>query len=189
MNFNTKNYYKTLDKKIFQILSRPETKEISFDILNTPKTEKYQKIVLSGQQFKMKIGEIWQETLGNYNGYINLKSGHESGLDILSHENKIAIELKNRNTTDNSSSKVTNLKKLAQFKKNNPDYTCIYATINNNTEQGTYKPRYMIKMIQCDDVEIEHHNGYPFLKFILKDDTDDIITFLKETIDKYVKIK
>jgi hypothetical protein len=63
----------------------------------------------------MKIGEIWQEVLGSYKDYLNLKTGHSSGLDILSHTNKVAIELKNRTNTDNSSSKKSNLDKLAIF--------------------------------------------------------------------------
>ena len=83
----------------------------------------------------MKIGEIWQEVLGNYEGYTNLKSGHESGLDIISHNKKIAIELKNRTNTDNSSSKKSNFDKLANFKKKNPEYTCIYANINSDTKK------------------------------------------------------
>jgi hypothetical protein len=71
--------------------------------------------------------------LGSYDGFINLKVGHETGLDILSHTKKIAIELKNRTNTDNSSSKKSNLDKLAKFKKNNPTYICIYANINAKT--------------------------------------------------------
>jgi len=72
---------------------------------------------LKEKQRQMKIGEIWQEVLGNYNGCINLKIGHETGLDIISHTRKFAIELKNRTNTDNSSSKKSNLDKLAIFKK------------------------------------------------------------------------
>lgn len=87
----------------------------------------------------MKIGEIWQEVLGNYKDFINLKIGHESGLDIISHKNKFIIELKNRTNTDNYSSKKANLDKLARFKKNNPEYKCIYGNINHNTENKTIK--------------------------------------------------
>ena len=186
--FNIDNYYKNLYAKVHQILSRSEARKISFDILSTPKTERHRTIVLSEQQFRMKIGEIWQEALGSYNEYNNLNSGHESGLDIISYKNKVAIELKNRTNTDNSSSKLANYDKLARFKRSNSEYTCIYATINDNTEQNTYKPRNVIKKIQHKNVEIEHHTGYPFLKFVLKNDTDNIINFLKKTINEYEKI-
>jgi len=132
----------------------------------------------------MKIGEIWQEVLGNYDGYINLKTGHESGLDILSHIKKVAIELKNRTNTDNASSKKSNFDKLANFKKKNPEYTCIYANINADTEKKTLKG--MIKNIKHNDIEIQHQVGYVFLKFILEDDIDIIIDFVKNTINKYI---
>ena len=131
----------------------------------------------------MKVGEIWQEVLGNYNGCINLKIGHETGLDILSNTKKFAIELKNRTNTDNASSKKSNLDKLANFKKNNLEYVCIYANINADTEKKTLHGS--IKKILHNGVEIEHQIGYEFLKFVLCDDTDLIIDFVKNTIDKY----
>lgn len=131
----------------------------------------------------MKVGEIWQEVLGNYDGFINLKVGHETGLDILSHTKKIAIELKNRTNTDNASSKKSNLDKLANFKKNNPEYICIYANINADTEKKTINGT--IKKILHNGQELEHQIGYDFLKFILDSNTDEIIYFVKNTIDKY----
>jgi hypothetical protein len=139
--------------------------------------------VLKEKQRQMKVGEIWQEVLGSYNGFINLKIGHETGLDILSHTKKIAIELKNRTNTDNASSKKSNLDKLANFKKNNPEYLCIYANINADTETKTLNGR--IKKILHNGVELEHQIGYEFLKFMLGDDTEIIIEFIKNTIDKY----
>lgn len=136
------------------------------------------------KQRQMKVGEIWQEVLGNYNGCVNLKIGHETGLDILSHTKKFAIELKNRTNTDNASSKKSNLDKLAKFKKHNPDYVCIYANINANTEQKTLQGS--IQKLLHDGVEIDHQIGYEFLKFILGNDTDLIVDFVKNTIDKYI---
>ena len=65
----------------------------------------------------MKVGEIWQEALGNYDEFINLKNGHESGLDIISHTKKTAIELKNRTNTDNASSKKSNLDKDNDYQR------------------------------------------------------------------------
>jgi len=139
---------------------------------------------LKEKQRQMKIGEIWQEVLGNYNGCINLKIGHETGLDIISHTRKFAIELKNRTNTDNSSSKKSNLDKLAIFKKNNPDYKCIYANINATTEKTTLQGS--MKTIMHDNVEIDIYTGYKFLNFILGDDRNAIIEFVKNTIDKYI---
>jgi hypothetical protein len=138
--------------------------------------------VLKEKQRQMKIGEIWQEVLGNYDGSVNLKTGHETGLDILSHTKKFIIELKNRTNTDNASSKKSNLDKLAKFKKNNPEYLCIYANINDDNEKKTLHGS--IKKIIYDGVEIEHYIGYEFLKFVFGNDTDLIISFVKYTINK-----
>ncbi len=140
-------------------------------------------IALKEKQRQMKVGEIWQEVLGNYKEYVNLKIGHETGLDILSSSKKIAIELKNRTNTDNASSKKSNFDKLAKFKLANPDYVCIYANINADTKKKTIQGS--IKKLIHNGVEIEHQIGYEFLKFILGDDTEYIIEFVKNTIDKY----
>ena len=128
----------------------------------------------------MKIGEIWQIILGNYYDYNDLGIGHESGLDIVSYKHKIAIELKNRTNTDNASSKKSNLDKLANFKIKNPDYTCIYGTINEKTKNGS------IKTILHNNVEIKHYSGLSLVKFILGDNTDNIIKFTKNLIDEYL---
>jgi hypothetical protein len=121
--------------------------------------------------------------IGNYDEFINLKNGHETGLDILSESKKIIIELKNRTKTDNHSSKKSNFDKLSKFKKENPEYKCIYATINDNTERKTMQG--YIKKIIHNDVEIEHYVGYAFLSFIFKENVIDIIEFMKNTIDRY----
>jgi hypothetical protein len=142
MSFDLEKYFKLLETIIENILSRSENEVLTYDILDTEKSKKNKLIVLKEKQRQMKIGEIWQEVIGNYNGYINLKNGHKTGLDILSHTNKIAIELKNRTNTDNASSRKSNLDKLAKFKKNNPEYTCIYANINDNTEKKNDKRFY-----------------------------------------------
>jgi len=172
------SYFELLENKIKQILERPDNDIISFDILDTEKS-----IALKIKQRQMKIGEIWQEVLGNYDGWQNLKVGHLSGLDLISHNRKIIIELKNRTNTDNASSKKTNFDKLAKFKKNNPDYTCIYANINADTKEKTLKGSR--KIITYNNVNIEIQIGYSFINFILEENTDKIINFVKLTIDKY----
>jgi len=181
--FNKTKYFENLDLIIYNILSRRQNNILTYDILDTEKINDTKLIVLKEKQRQMKIGDIWQEVIGNYDGFINLKKGHNTGLDILSHSKKIAIELKNRTNTDNSSSKKCNLDKLANFKHKNPDYRCIYANINADTEYKTIKG--MIKKFKHKGVEIEHHIGHSFLKFIFGDDFDIIINFIKKTINKY----
>jgi hypothetical protein len=181
--FCLSKYFELLDKSIYNILSRPENNILTYDILDTKKSKTNKLIALKEKQRQMKVGEIWQEVLGNYDGCINLKKGHKTGLDILSHTKKFAIELKNRTNTDNASSKKSNFNKLTKFKKSNPDYICIYANINDNTEKKTLQGS--VKKILHNGIEINHQIGYEFLKFILGDDTDLIVNFVKNTIDKY----
>ena len=82
-----------------------------------------------------------------------LEKGNPFGLDIISHEKKVVIELKNSIKTDNSSSRKTNFDKLAKFKKSNPDYRCIYATINSVNEAKTMEGK--IKKLIHQGVELE----------------------------------
>lgn len=184
--FCLRKYCEHLDDSIRNILSRREKDVLTYDILDTEKSTINKLMILKEKQRQMKVGEIWQEVLGNYKDCVNLKIGHESGLDILSHTRKFAIELKNRTNTDNYSSKKANLDKLQRFKLANPDYVCIYANINAETEQKTLKGS--VSKLLHNGVEIEHQIGYLFIKFILGDDTDFIIDFVKHTIDKYAQL-
>lgn len=181
--FNLEEYFRNVESIIKEIISRYENDVLTYDILDTEKSKKNKLLSLKEKQRQMKVGEIWQETIGNYDQFINLKNGHETGLDILSITRKLALELKNRTKTDNASSKKSNLDKLSKFKKENPEYTCIYATINANTEKKTLHG--LNKKITHNGVEIEHYVGYEFLTFIFGEKTEEIIEFVKNTIDKY----
>jgi hypothetical protein len=176
-------YFEKIEIIIQNILLRPKKNILTYDILDTEKSKTNKLSSLKEKQYQMKVGEIWQEIIGNYDGFINLKIGHETGLDILSHTRKLAIELKNRTNTDNASSKKANLDKLAKFKQENPEYICIYANINTNTEKQTLQG--FNKQIQHNGVEIEHYVGYQFLTFIFGENTEEIIEFIKNTKDKY----
>jgi hypothetical protein len=223
-DFSLEEYFKNVELIIKKILSRPENDVLTYDVLDTEKSKKNKLLSLKEKQRQMKIGEIWQEAIGNYKDLINLGIGHETGLDILSNIRKLAIELKNRTNTDNDSSKKSNLDKLAKFKKENPEYTCIYANINEDTEEKTKNMElklpsnavlkelcrkhklsvsgkkeelvkrlkdknieipYQKKTVLHNGVEIEHQVGYKFLTFIFGENTEEIIEFLKNTIDKY----
>jgi len=173
-------YLENIKLKINEILERPEKNDLTFDILDTEKSKKNKMIVLKEKQKSMKIGEIWQEVIGSYDKFTNLKVGHKSGLDIISVDRKIIIELKNRTNTDNHSSRKTNFDKLAKFKKENPDYLCIYATINADNKNKTMEGA--INKIIHNGEEIYHYIGYKFLKFIFEDKTDVILQFIKDSI-------
>ena len=176
-------YLELIENKIKTILNRPEKNDLTFDLLDTDKSMKNKMVILKEKQKSMKIGEIWQEVIGNYEGFTNLKIGHVSGLDIISVSKKVIIELKNRTNTDNHSSKKTNFDKLAKFKKENPEYLCIYATINADNKKKTVEGA-IIKIIHNNE-EIYQYTGYKFLKLIFEDNIEIILNFIRDTIDKY----
>jgi hypothetical protein len=175
-------YKEQVAASIKHILSRSESETLTYDILDTARSIRNKLTAHKERQRQMKVGEIWQDVLGTWEGCINLKIGHETGLDILSHERKFAIELKNRTNTDNSSARKANLDKLARFKKANPDYTCVYGNINADTEAKTMANK--SKIIVHEGVEIQHLVGMTLLKFILGDSAEEVISFVKETIDE-----
>jgi hypothetical protein len=175
-------YYNFIQKSITQILSRKISDKTTYDIMDTDKNMKYKKIVLKEKQRQMKIGEIMQVVLGNYINFINLGNGHESGLDIMSIDRKIIIELKNRTNTDNASSRKSNLEKLSKFKIKNPDYMCVYGCINDDTKEKTITGK--IDSIIYNDVEIKIYIGYKLLELILGDNVNEVIDYVKKTIDK-----
>lgn len=180
--FTLGDYFQRMEKIIDKIGSRPEKEVFTYDILDTKKVRTYKQICLREKHRQMKIGEIWQALIGNYQGFMDLKQGHETGLDILSPTRKIAIELKNRTNTDNASSRKSNLDKLARFKRNHPDFVCIYANINADTEKktlGGYK-----RILFHDDQEIEHQVGLVFLRYIFGKDTIQIIQFIRQKLEQ-----
>jgi hypothetical protein len=81
--FNLEEYFRNVDSIIKEIISRYENDVLTYDILDTEKSKKNKLLSLKEKQRQMKVGEIWQETIGNYDQFINLKNGHETGLDIL----------------------------------------------------------------------------------------------------------
>lgn len=42
-----------------------------------------------------------------------------------------------------------------------------------------------MKIIKYNDIEIEHHIGINFINYIFGDDTNDVIEFVKKTVEKY----
>ena len=181
--FNREEYFKNLGDSVKKILQRPAKDVLAYDILDTDKSKVNKLLALKEKQRQMKIGEIWQNAIGNYKDCQDLKVGHVTGLDILSDKRKFIAELKNRTNTDNASSKKTNFDKLAQFKIEHPEYTCIYANINDDTEEKSLQS--IIKKFHHNGIELEHHVGDQFLKYIFGDDTSAVVEFLKTTIDKY----
>jgi len=172
--FAIDHYFQRIEGLIKEKLYRKTKNDVTYDILDTPLTTEYKMISLKERQKQMKIGEIWQIALGNFYGFQDLGIGHETGLDIISYNRKIAIELKNRTNTDNASAKKSNLDKLANFKKQHPDFLCVYGNINDSTESKTWKGS--IKTIEHNGVILKQYIGIALLNLILEDNTNYVIT-------------
>lgn len=181
--FNREQYFTNLDKFIKKEFERPRNDKPTYDILDTEKIIEYKLNALRVKQYQMKVGNIWQEAVGSYKDCTNLRKGHKTGLDTLSQNRKLVIEIKNRTNTTNADSKESVFNKLAKFKKEHPEYTCIYANINDDTEEKSSQTT--VKKFQHNGVELEHHIGDQFLKYIFGDDTDTVVEFIKTTIAKY----
>ena len=186
VEWNFESYLQSMEQHIKTIAERPVNKEFTFDILDTEKSKQNKYIVLKEKQIQMKIGEIWQKTLGNYNTFEDLGVGHETGLDIRSVPTRRIGELKNRTNTDNAASRKANRDKLTKFKKANPDYECFYGMVNAETSEKTMKGS--VKTIMHDGVEIKEYIGMELLRSILGADTDRIIEFVKKMIDNYIYV-
>jgi hypothetical protein len=82
------------------------------------------------KQIKMLEGEIGQIMIGCWEGWMDLGIGHTSGLDNRRADNSCIMELKNQWNTCNSGSKKAVLDKLAKYKEENPETTCVFGMIN-----------------------------------------------------------
>ena len=176
--FNIEEYLEKIRIKILYILNRKQNDIVPYDILDTDVDIEHLLIELRNKQRRMKYGEIWQMVIGEYYKFEDLKKGHITGLDILSSERKIIIELKNRYNTDNSSSLKTNLDKLSKFKLSNKDYTCIYGVINEKNNIG------IKKTIFHKDIEIMYLSGNYLFDFIFQEHKDIILNNVKDYIKK-----
>ena len=131
----------------------------------------------------MKVGDAWQSILGNYTGFKDLGQGSGSGLDVISDERSIIMELKNRDNTDNKSSKQSNFDKLVKFKSENPNYTCVYGIVNITTRGKSPKKGYH-KTVVHKGVNIEVYAGKDLFNFILGENAESIISHYKEIFSK-----
>jgi hypothetical protein len=178
-NFNLENYLQNIKNKIQEILERPTKNDLPFDILDSEIDQQTSLNSLKTKQKQMKYGEIWQMVIGEYNTFTDLGVGHYTGLDILSEERKIAMELKNRYNTDNASSRKANLDKLVKYKKDHPDYECIYGIINEKNTEG------YIKDIEHNNEKIKYYSGDKLFTLIFGDDKIEIIEFVKKCVNIY----
>ena len=73
--------------------------------------------------------------------------------------------------------------KLAKFKQANPEYTCIYACVNEDDKKKTETSA--PKIIIHAGVEIQMLTGWYLLRFVFGENAEQVVEFVKNTIDKY----
>jgi hypothetical protein len=171
--FNIDEYLVNINEKIQNLFEKSKYNEdILQDRLLDCYIKKNEDVVKQSKKLKqlqMNIGKIWQIAIGNYDKFIDLGEGHDTGLDVKSDELMIIMEIKNRYNTDNASAKKSNFNKLTKFKNDNPAYKCIYAVINDKTEIGKEDK------IIYNECEIIYLSGNKLLDFIFGNNKDIII--------------
>lgn len=136
---------------------------------------------LKPQQLFQSLGKIWQEAMGTWMGWENI--GERSGIDIVNHQKKIYVEVANRYNSKNNDSKTTVKNRLAQKKKENPEYNVAYGYVNNKSNNDTIKKGKKRKNL-WNGIEIEEYAGYELLRLIFEDKVDYVVNFLRSNIDK-----
>lgn len=109
-----------LMRVILEMELRRRNIDLTIDDVNT--------IVNLKRSISHHLGDFWQRVLGDAPGWQDLGIGHNTGCDIRNDERKIVIELKNKMTTMNSSSKSSVLKKLQEQQDNG--YTSFIGIVN-----------------------------------------------------------
>lgn len=170
-------YFKNIENEINNIFNK-KTKQYKIQdaLLSSENIRSHLLISLHIKQLQMKFGIIWQKAIGKYKRFIDLGNGKI--FDVINHERKIIMEIKNRYNTDNSTSRNANYSKLALFKKNHPDYTCVYAVINDKTLNGTEY------FIEHDKQQIKYCSGKKLMKYVFGDDDELVYSFIKKIVDK-----
>jgi hypothetical protein len=172
-------YFSILRKGIPPLMKTKKKLSILDDILLNNFIEKNREAFRMTHVIKrvqMTIGRVWQFVIGNYDTFRDLKTGDSTGLDVVSDDRKIIMEIKNRHNTDNTSSEKTNLSKLATFKKNRPDYECVYGVINDRSERGEHK------LFTHDGVQLEYYSGQCLFDHVFGVHRAEVISFVKDLV-------
>lgn len=159
----------------------------SKDILDTEEDLMMATFALKITQHYMIRGKIWQEVLASYKSCINLdnnKLGYfVCGFDIIDLKKKFAMEVKNKYNTTNASGLLMLKNKLAQFKITHPRFRVIHGIVNAKGLKSYSKT--ISHYYKGQNVEIEVMAGMDLFKFVLGDDCDRIIDFVKKEVKKY----
>ena len=136
------------------------TNDILLQSASTLLFENYYKVCC----IRTKIGYFWERIFCLF-GYNKL----QKGADIINHQLKIIMELKNSDTTDNVSSRKENIRKL--IRGGIPDYSLVYGMINSNNPKDI--------IIYFDGYPIRLLSGEYLLKFVMGEYWNDFINIIQ----------
>lgn len=181
--FPLQDYDDKMSKMIVDILSRPvKEKTVKYGMFTfTEKAKRRKDDSLKEKHREMKEGEICQNLIGNWYLFTNLGNGDPTSLDVRSDQRKIIMEVKNSYNTENDSSKKTNQSKLAKFKKEHPDWMCMYGIINSGKKQNCGD----IWHTFTDGVKIDYYSGECLFDFIFGQDKKHILNHVMSVFAKY----
>ena len=119
----------------------------------------------------MQIGLAWELVFTNY-GFVR----QTSGIDLINHRRKIAIELKNGYRI-NSIVRREDFRRLRVFKARNSRYMVILSFINDKTLEGKVRIKGGVHVM----------SGRRFLQYIFKGEQDHIIQYLRRAVRSFLK--
>ena len=94
-----------------------------------------------------------------------------SGIDLINHRRKIAVELKNGYGI-NSIVRREDFRRLQEFKSSHPRYIVILGFINDKTSEGKYRVKSGVHVM----------SGRCFLQYIFKGNEGKIIRYLRRAV-------
>lgn len=184
-DYIVENYKYNIKRKIIEKILNIEDKYIYEETLFSPSNKNFinnLKIAYKVRKINMLEGEISQMIIGDFIGWENLKTGHESGLDCYNKDRKIILELKNKYNTCNSDSLKSVLNKLSFYKSINKNTRCILGIINPKKNNKILK-----KSIIYNNEEIEIIQGRELMSLVFtlndKDYSFNIIYYIKQIIN------
>ena len=118
------------------------------------------------QVLRMHVGTAWELVFTDYEF-----TKQPSGIDLINHRRKIAVELKNGYRI-NSIVRCEDFRRLKEFKRQHPRYIVILGFINDKTTKGKYRVKSGVHVM----------SGRRFLQYIFKGDEGKIICYLRRAV-------
>lgn len=119
------------DDNNYEILKKQEDKFIkemmmSLDDIDEKEWDRREIARRKQKIYEMKIGLFHQKIMGAIDGYIDVGQNHETGCDIISVDNSLVLEIKNKENTMNADCKKIVFNKLKKCKEKYKEAMLVY---------------------------------------------------------------